>query len=67
MDVIHGDHVVTPFLVRIMKLPAKGTNLPVALRVTNKEFDRPDLRPIMVWRRQVGATVLDTRQFARAG
>ena len=66
MDVVHGDDVLTPLLVRMMKLPASGTNLPVVLGVTN-EPRRADAGTAMVWRRQIGATVLDTRQFARDG
>ena len=66
MDVVHGDHFLTPLLVRMMTLPTSGTNLPVVLHVTN-ELLRADARPTMTWRRQIGATVLDTRQFARAG
>ena len=66
MDVVHGDHILTPLLIRMMKLPASGTNLPVILNVTN-EPRRADAGTAMVWRRQIGATVLDTRQFARAG
>src|SRR5688572_21557427 len=66
MDVVHGDHFLAPLLVRMMKLPASGTNLPVALNVTN-EPRSADAGTAMVWRRQIGATVLDTRQFARDG
>jgi hypothetical protein len=66
MDVEHGNQILTPFLIRVMKLPARGTSLPVTLRVTNE----PGLATgvtTMAWRRQIGATVLATRQFARAG
>ena len=66
MDVVHGDHFLTPLLIHIMKLPAKGANLPVVLRVTNEPRTNHRVRPTMVWRRQIGTTVLDTRQFARA-
>jgi hypothetical protein len=60
MDVVHGHHFLTPLLVRIMKLPSQGRNLRVVLQVTKEPTT-------MSWRRQIGATVLDTRQFARAG
>jgi hypothetical protein len=65
MDVVHGDHLLTPLLIRMMKLPAKGTNLPVVLHVMNEPRANDRVRPTMVWQRQIGATVLDTRQFAR--
>jgi hypothetical protein len=65
MDVVHGDHVFTPLLIHIMKLPEKGTNLPVVLHVTSEPRANDRVRATMVWRRQIGATVLDTRQFAR--
>jgi hypothetical protein len=67
MDVVHGDHLLTPFLVRIMKLPERGANLPVVLHVTNEKHTGRPARRTMVWRRQIGATILDTRQFARDG
>jgi hypothetical protein len=49
-----------------MKLPSQGQNLPVVLQVTT-EPGTGRLPSTMSWRRQIGATVLDTRQFARAG
>ena len=67
MDVVHGNHVLTSLLVRIMKLPATGTDVAVVLQVANEPHTGPGARSTMVWRRQIGATVLDTRQFARHG
>lgn len=32
MDVVHGNHFLTPLLIRVMKPPASRTNLPVVLR-----------------------------------
>ena len=66
MDVVHGDRLLTPLLIRIMKLPARGTNLPVVLHVMTEPVNQL-AQPTMVWRRQIGTTVLDTRQFARDG
>jgi Domain of unknown function (DUF4166) len=67
MDVVHGDYFLTPLLVRVMKLPWKGTNLHVSLHVTNEPHTSPSVRTTMSWRRQIGATVLDTRQLSRDG
>jgi hypothetical protein len=75
MDVVHGDHFLTPLLILMMKLPASGTNLPVVLNVTNEpiagsERTRPTraetdpLRTTMSWHRQIGKKVLHTRQLA---
>ena len=66
MDVVHGQHVLTPLLVRMMKLPSQGKSLPVVLQVTNEPGTGGRPRT-MSWRRQIGSTVLNTRQFARAG
>lgn len=65
MDVVHGDHFLTPLLIYIMKLPAKGTHLPVVLHLTNEPRAKHPVISTMVWRRQIGATILDTRQVAR--
>jgi len=70
MDVVHGDRLLTPLLVLLMKLPAQGTQLPVVLHVSNASTGGDGGHGgavAMVWRRQIGGTVLDTRQFARAG
>jgi hypothetical protein len=67
MDVVHGDRFLTPLLVLLMKLPAQGTQLPVILHVSNASTGGHGGAVAMVWRRQIGATVLDTRQFVRAG
>jgi hypothetical protein len=65
MEVAHGRHFLTPLLVRIMQLPAAGKNVPVVLHVTNETRNGQQGSATMSWRRQIGATVLDTRQFAR--
>jgi hypothetical protein len=45
MDVVHGGHFLTPLLVRIMKLPERGANIPVVLRVTNEQQTARPHRP----------------------
>ena len=67
VDVVHGTHLLTPFFIRTMKLPAAGQSSPVRLQVVidHAPADGPDA--IMMWMRQIGATRLDTRQFARRG
>ena len=60
-DVVHGTHRAVPFLVKLMKLPAAGTGVPVTLNVAVDE-------PLAVRvDRRIGATRLVTRQRAHGG
>jgi hypothetical protein len=64
MDVWHGRHVLTPFLVRVMHLPAEGQGQPVLLSVTVDDA-RGKWGDLFCWSRRIGATLLTTRQFSR--
>jgi hypothetical protein len=66
IDVVHGDHPLAPFLVRLMKLPAAGRAKAVSLRVDAS--CSPDAStPTLTWMRQIGECRLETRQFMRHG
>jgi len=67
VTVVHGTHVLTPFFVRAMNLPAPGNLQPTTLRVTIDRASHAGDEPRMTWTRQIGDTRLDTRQFARGG
>ena len=64
VDVRHGHHVLTPFLVRAMRLPAEGHGQPVVLTVTLDEGST-QRGALMRWSRRIGTTLLATRQFSR--
>jgi hypothetical protein len=64
VDVAHGTHVLTRFLVRMMNLPVAGTSRPVTLVV---DVNSSAHTPTMTWMRQIGTTRLHTQQFARGG
>jgi uncharacterized protein DUF4166 len=69
VEVVHGRHPLTPFFVSAMKLPSRGDALPVRLRIGSDPSAR-ERNPsrdavILFWRRQMGSTGLDTRQYAR--
>lgn len=66
VDVVHGSHALTTFLVAAMRLPAAGHAMPVSLTVTH-DTASPVSRPSLLWMRRIGTTCLDTRQFARSG
>ena len=56
-DVEHGSHPLTAALVALMQLPAAGRAQPVRLDVTATDRE-------LLWMRQIGSTVLRTRQEA---
>lgn len=65
VDVVHGDHALTPLFVRVLKLPAAGAAQAVSLRLG---LTAPASAPAtMTWPRQIGNARLGTRQFARDG
>ena len=49
---------LAPPIIRLMKLPAAGTALPVGLEVVERG-------PELVWTRRIGKSLLRTRQRAR--
>jgi hypothetical protein len=57
MDVEHGHGWLARPIIRLMKLPAAGTGLPVALDIVERGAE-------LVWRRRIGRSVLQTRQRA---
>jgi hypothetical protein len=61
LDVEHGSHPLTPLLVRLLKLPARGYAQRVRLEVGEEAGGA------IVWRRQVGRSVLRTIQHAHQG
>jgi uncharacterized protein DUF4166 len=64
-DVVHGSHLLVPVLVWTMKLPARGTSVPVHLQVV-AESATPGARSLgMRWTRRIGRSTLETRQFAQ--
>ena len=66
-DVVHGTHRVTRMLVALMKLPAAGIRVPVALSVVFASA-RTNSGPLtMRWERRIGRTLLSTRQHAHRG
>jgi hypothetical protein len=66
-DVVHGTHRVTRTLVVLMKLPAAGSAVPVALSV-NVGPARTHGGPLTLqWERRIGRTSLCTRQHAHRG
>ena len=66
-DVVHGTHRVTRMLVALMKLPAAGSRVPVALRVVVGPA-RTDAGPLTLrWERRIGRTSLSTHQHAHRG
>jgi hypothetical protein len=67
VHVVHGAHILTPLLVRMMNLPAAGTSSPVTL-VVNVDVPASGGNAVaMTWMRQIGTTRLHTRQFASGG
>jgi hypothetical protein len=64
MDVRHGRHVLTPFLVRAMHLPAEGLGQRVLLSVTVDDAPA-QWGDLLRWSRRIGTTLLTTRQFSR--
>ena len=66
-DVVHGTHRVTRILVALMKLPAAGRRVPVALRVIFGSA-RTNAGPLTLrWERRIGRTPLSTHQYAHRG
>jgi hypothetical protein len=66
-DVVHGTHWATHVLVALMKLPAAGIRVPVALSVDVVPA-RTSSRPLILrWKRRIGGTSLSTRQRAHRG
>ena len=66
-DVVHGTHGVTRILVALMKLPAAGSCLPVALSVVFGPA-RTKTGPLTLrWERRIGRTPLSTLQHAHRG
>ena len=66
-DVVHGTHRITRMLVALMKLPAAGIRVPVALGVVFASA-RTNLGPLtMRWQRRIGRTLLSTCQYAHRG
>jgi hypothetical protein len=63
-DVVHGSHLLVPVLVWIMKLPARGTSVPVHLQVVYESATRGVRSPDMRWTRRIGRSRLETRQYA---
>jgi hypothetical protein len=55
--VSHGSHWLTPLLIVLLRLPEAGPAQPVWLEVQQRGRE-------MVWMRQIGRTVLRTRQRA---
>lgn len=64
-DVVHGTHRVTRILVALMKLPAAGIGVPVALSVVFGPARLGSGLLTMRWRRRIGRTALSTVQYAR--
>ena len=66
-DVVHGTHRVTRILVALMKLPAAGSRVPVALSVVLGPA-RTNAGPLTLrWERRIGLTSLSTHQHAHRG
>jgi hypothetical protein len=66
-DVVHGTHRVTRMLVALMKLPAAGRGVRVALSVAVGPA-RTNGRPLtLLWERRIGKTSLVTHQHAHRG
>ena len=66
-DVVHGTHRVTRILVALMKLPAAGNGVPVALSVVFGPA-RTNAGPLTLrWERRIGRTPLSTHQHAHRG
>lgn len=66
-DVVHGTHRVTRILVALMKLPAAGSRVPVALSVVFGPA-RTKTGPLTLrWERRIGRTPLSTHQHAHRG
>ena len=57
MDVEHGRGWLARPMIRLMRLPAAGTGLPVGLEVVERG-------PELVWTRRIGTSLLRTRQRA---
>jgi hypothetical protein len=66
-DVIHGTHPVTRTLVALMKLPAAGIRVPVALKVVFAPAPTDSGPLAMRWERQIGHALLSTVQRAHRG
>lgn len=60
LDVEHGNSWLTPLLVKLLKLPAKGRNQHVDLRLESCPRGRG-----ILWSRRIGNSPLKTRQVAR--
>jgi hypothetical protein len=64
IDVVHGSHRLTPFLVAAMRLPAKGLAQRTVLTVAERSC-RGAVE--MLWSREIGGSPLRTVQLARRG
>ena len=67
IDVVHGSHRLTPFLVSAMNLPAQGIGQPVVLSLVERSCRGAAGTTEMEWKRQIGGVPLTTVQFARRG
>jgi hypothetical protein len=66
-DVVHGTHRLTRILVALMKLPAAGSCVPVALSVLFGPARTTAGPPTLQWKRRIGRTPLSTHQHAHMG
>ena len=66
-DVVHGTHRVTPILVALMKLPAAGRRVPVALSLALGPARSNAESLTLRWERRIGQTPLLTQQHAHRG
>jgi hypothetical protein len=66
-DVVHGTQRITPILVALMKLPAAGSRVPVALSMTVDPVRTNGGPPTLRWERRIGQTPLSTHQHAHRG
>jgi hypothetical protein len=62
--VVHGTDWMVPVLIALMKLPASGHDVPVALSVASELVSGNEQRTRLHWHRQIGRTPLVTRQHA---
>jgi Domain of unknown function (DUF4166) len=60
LRVEHGDHLLAPLLIKLLKLPPAGEGQPAALTVTSNGR-------CLNWIRQIGPVMLRTEQHARRG
>jgi hypothetical protein len=66
-EVVHGTHRVTRILVALMKLPAAGSRVPVALSVVFGPARTHAGPKTLRWERRIGRTSLSTLQHAHRG